>query len=53
MAGEWFRRTPARENIEANDREEAGQVRTEDESIEGELPDISHLKQRTKVISSI
>ncbi|PYH68277.1 uncharacterized protein BO88DRAFT_342612 [Aspergillus vadensis CBS 113365] len=33
MAGEWFRRTPARENIEANDREEAGQVRTEDESI--------------------
>ncbi|GAA86673.1 similar to An01g12250 [Aspergillus luchuensis IFO 4308] len=34
MAGEWFRRTPARENIEANDREEAGQVRTEDESIE-------------------
>ncbi|OJZ89770.1 hypothetical protein ASPFODRAFT_129429 [Aspergillus luchuensis CBS 106.47] len=32
MAGEWFRRTPARENIEANNHEEAGQVRTETES---------------------
>ena len=43
MAGERFRR---------NNREETGQERIEDESIGGELPDISHFEQRAKAILS-